>query len=549
MGGSSKPLALALLILIACDGSEAPPERTAFNMGTGAFNMGTGGFTTESYALKACPDGEMLDGIDVSKWQGSIDWSAVAADGIDFAFIRVSDGLHYQDSYFHENWSEAKAHGVVRGVYQFFRSDEDPTAQAQLLLDEMGPLEPGDLPPVCDVETADGQSAATIVDRVQTWLDVVEGALGVKPLIYTSPGVWGSIVQSGAFADYPLWVAHWGASCPTMPTGWSDWVVWQTSDNGSVAGVSGGVDTDKFNGGMAALQAFGSGDTIPPDPDPIVPPEETAIPCPIVGDGHTILEEDGPCARRIGPVYTERYTDISGHGGHAWWTAADETAPAYSEGVEWLFDFAEPGLFKVWAHIPSAIDSLSAAASYEVDHASGTTAVEVDQAAKAGDVVLLGAFNFATGAQGQSVRALDSHFGASGLRVAFDALEIGPGTLCACTEVGLVESLPCSDDGSVTRECDGCQWSEWSPCDGAAVAGGGPDAGGGAPDGLGGGEFDAATGASVHAYTSRTAVTHPSAGGCRGGSAPIWPLPLVWLSLGLLIWAQRSSRASRNATP
>lgn len=533
---SGKLLAAVSLLFTACGEMESPPDRSTFS--------------TETFALKACPDGEMLDGIDVSKWQGAIDWTAVAADGIDFAFIRVSDGLYYQDAYFQANWSEAKANGIVRGVYQFFRSDEDPVAQAQYLLDEMGPLEPGDLPPVCDVETADGQSAATIADRVQTWLDVVEGALGVKPLIYTSPGVWGSIVNSGAFSDYPLWVAHWGASCPTMPTGWTDWVVWQTSDNGSIAGISGDVDTNKFNGGMAALQAFGTEGSLPPGP-----PRETATPCVVTGQGNTIVEEDGPCSRRLGPVHPERYTDVSGHGGHAWWTAADELAPGYSEGVEWLFDFAEAGLYKVWAHVPSGLDALTPAASYEVVHAAGVTSVTVDQAANAGDVVLLGAFNFVLGADGQSVRVLDSYVDSAsqGLRVALDAVEVGPANSCACTEVGTIESLPCGGSGFITRECDGCQWSEWSACDGHGDAGGADGGSGPYPDGLSGGGPDDVTGPTVHAYTSATTVTNPSDAGCAGGSRPVTPLPwlglMAWLSLGVLRRSQRPSRAKSSATP
>ena len=437
---------------VACVTEEAPPDRRSF--------------TTTTLALSACPDGGMLDGIDVSKWQGYVDWEAVAEAGIDFAFIRVSDGLDYQDAYFQSNWSEAKAQGIVRGAYQFFRSDEDPVAQAQYLLDEMGPLEAGDLPPVCDVETADGQSPAVIAERVQTWLDVVEDALGVKPLIYTSPGVWGSIINSADFGAYPLWVAHWGASCPTMPTGWSDWIFWQTSDSGSVPGVSGNVDTNHFNGDLDALLEFAyqGGDTSP------APESESATPCPVVAEGQTLIEEDGPCARRLGALVEEAYVSVGGGSGHAWWTLADELAPAYQEGVAWLFDFELAGTYGVWAHVPAALDDLSTGAIYEISHGGDVSVVEVNLRDNAGKAVLLGTFDFSEGSAGQEVRALDSYTapGDAGKRVSFDTLELGLASYCACLEAGLVETLICSGGSEIYRECDGCSWSDWSDCPGVS---------------------------------------------------------------------------------
>ena len=208
--------------------------------------------------LKACPAGETLAGIDVSKWQGSIDWFTVASAGIEFAFIRVSDGLNTPDQYFQTNWKEARNVGIVRGVYQFFRPAQDPKKQADYLLNQMGPLLEGDLPPVIDVEVMDGQSPATIVQNMKIWLDTVENALGVKPIIYTSPGFWAKL-DTSAFGAYPLWVAHWGTNCPTMPSGWTDWVVWQTSESGTVPGIAGAVDTNLFNGSIADLKVFGFG--------------------------------------------------------------------------------------------------------------------------------------------------------------------------------------------------------------------------------------------------------------------------------------------------
>jgi hypothetical protein len=150
-----------------------------------------------------------------------------------------------------------QAAGVVRGAYQFFEPGEDPTAQANLLLQAMGPLQPGDLPPVLDMEVTGGQSAAAIVANVQTWMNVVEKATGVIPVIYTAPGFWNRSVGSTTFGANPLWVANWGVAAPTLPVGWSNWAIWQYSDTGFVPGILGQVDLDEFNGSLAELSNFG----------------------------------------------------------------------------------------------------------------------------------------------------------------------------------------------------------------------------------------------------------------------------------------------------
>src|SRR5215831_3258147 len=110
----------------------------------------------------ACADGVTVKGMDVSYYEASVDWAAAHADGIDFAFIRATDGVQYIDPKFPTYWAGAKAAGVIRGAYQFFRPAEDPIAQADLLLAKTGPYELGDLPPVIDVEVNGGLSQAGV---------------------------------------------------------------------------------------------------------------------------------------------------------------------------------------------------------------------------------------------------------------------------------------------------------------------------------------------------------------------------------------------------
>lgn len=214
----------------------------------------------DSEAVQLCADGPTVKGIDVSEFQGSVNWPAVRADGVRYAFIRVSDGTTFKDQRFAQNWAGAKSAGVLRGAYQFFRANQDPTAQAELLLASMGPLDASDLPPVLDVETANGVAGATLLAKVRTWLDVVEAKTGRKPLIYTSIGFWETLPAAPDLADYPLWVANYGVSCPHVPEEWSRWSFWQKTDTGSVAGISGGVDVNLFNGSFAELEQFRDGD-------------------------------------------------------------------------------------------------------------------------------------------------------------------------------------------------------------------------------------------------------------------------------------------------
>ena len=78
---------------------------------------------------------------------------------------------------------------------------------------------------------------ATIVANLQTWMTAVKAGTGKQPMVYTAPGWWDGNVGSSAFGSDPLWVANWGAPCPSLPTGWSNWVFWQDSDMGTVSGI------------------------------------------------------------------------------------------------------------------------------------------------------------------------------------------------------------------------------------------------------------------------------------------------------------------------
>lgn len=202
-----------------------------------------------------CSPERRLPGIDVSSYQGTVDWKRVKAAGVVFAFARVSDGLEVVDARFAENFTEMKRAGVRRGAYQYFRASVDPQAQADLIVTTVRRLGLPDLPLVADVETADGMPTEVLRERLQRWLTRVERRTRRRPIVYTSPTV-GELL-AGEFAAHPLWVAHYGVDCPTLPTGWSRWSFWQHSSDGRVPGVSGPVDLDLFAGTLAQLRRVG----------------------------------------------------------------------------------------------------------------------------------------------------------------------------------------------------------------------------------------------------------------------------------------------------
>ena len=212
--------------------------------------------------LSVCPGKTTLEGVDVSTYQGTIDWAKVKASGRAFAITRVGDGLG-GDNTFAANWAGIKSAGMVRGAYQFFRASDDPIQQADILLGKIGTPQDGDLAPTLDLEVTDGQSASVIVSKVKQWLEHVKAKTGRTPMIYTSPGFWPSVGNPDLSA-YVLWVAHWGTTCPTIPPGWNGFTFHQYSDSGSVSGISGAVDLDVFNGDQAALDKLASNNTTPP---------------------------------------------------------------------------------------------------------------------------------------------------------------------------------------------------------------------------------------------------------------------------------------------
>ena len=237
---------LCTALLLAC-GASGRPFPPGFNL-------------PASSALTDCTDAGLLPGVDVSEYDATVNWPEARDAGIVFAIARVSDGLDFPDPYFDSNWADIKSVGMIRGVYQFFEPDQDPHLQAQLLLSHIPDFGPGDLAPVIDVETLDSLDAGDAAGAVQTWVADIEGALGRRPIIYTSARVWTEFDNPPLSAD--LWVANWDVPCPAIPTTWSGpgWLFWQYSSTGTVPGLTAEpADLDRFNGSLAELETYANG--------------------------------------------------------------------------------------------------------------------------------------------------------------------------------------------------------------------------------------------------------------------------------------------------
>lgn len=213
-------------------------------------------------------------GIDVSYYQGTIDWPAVAATDIRFAVVRLSDGVGTRDSQFVRNWQESSRAGLVRGFYQYFRASAGGAAQAQLAVErlaEAGGFQSSDLPPVLDIETLDGRTAAQVAAEATIWVDAIREATGKEPIIYTGAYFWDDNGLPDSLNSQPLWTANYTTNpCPWTSDSWDRWTLWQYTDSGTVSGIAGPVDLDYFAGTLDDLQNFANA-TIAPSCEPDCP--------------------------------------------------------------------------------------------------------------------------------------------------------------------------------------------------------------------------------------------------------------------------------------
>jgi len=184
-------------------------------------------------------------GVDISKYQGDVDFKQLKAAGITYVFVKASEGNTYQDPTFVRNFAKAKQAGLTVSAYHFYESNDAPQSQLENFT-QLVTLSAGDLPPVVDIEKLHMQDDMMLTHHLQSYLSGLEKHYGVKPIIYTGLNFANQHVTE--FAQYPLWIAEYGRTQPTLPSGWSSWTFWQWSQSHTLKGIDGQVDADRFNG-------------------------------------------------------------------------------------------------------------------------------------------------------------------------------------------------------------------------------------------------------------------------------------------------------------
>jgi GH25 family lysozyme M1 (1,4-beta-N-acetylmuramidase) len=218
--------------------------KTAAYGAAGVGALGVAGLAIEgsSYALQ---------GIDVSHWQGTINWTSVRQAGKRFAFCKATEGIDFTDPRFATNWPAMKAVGILRGAYHMGRPAVDAVAQADFFYDTVRPSS-GDLPLVLDLERTDSLGQPQIRAFTEAFVARITTRMGRTPIIYTGYYFWNDMVNCPTNLGCPLWLAAWNNN-PLVPAVWSTYTFWQYSSTGSVSGISGDVDLDAFNGTKSAL--------------------------------------------------------------------------------------------------------------------------------------------------------------------------------------------------------------------------------------------------------------------------------------------------------
>ena len=236
----------------------------------------------------------IYQGIDVSSWQGNIDFASVKNSGIEIVYIKSSEGSNYIDPYFERNYQNAKANGLKVGFYHYVtaRNTEEARNQANFFARVISGKQP-DCRLAMDFESFGNLSINEINEISKVFLETLSSATNKEVLIYSNSYSARTIFSSD-LSIYPLWVANYGVSEPGGNDKWSTWVGWQYTSTGRVAGISGNVDRDEFTDGVLLS------DTIPL-PTPETPTQDNNTIIYTVKSGDTLSK----IAREYGTTVSE----------------------------------------------------------------------------------------------------------------------------------------------------------------------------------------------------------------------------------------------------
>ena len=193
-------------------------------------------------------------GLDVSQYQGDINWSDV--DSVEskfplhFVLIRATAGDDKEDTQFDANWKGAKKHNLIRGAYHYYRPNENSIEQANNFIKTVK-LRKGDLPPVLDIEQLPkNQSIDSLKVGLKRWLKKVDAHYKVKPIIYTGERYYEDFLKE-EFEGYTFWVANYNFFEENIK---DDWLFWQFTEKAVIKGINHNVDLNIYNGTPKMLE-------------------------------------------------------------------------------------------------------------------------------------------------------------------------------------------------------------------------------------------------------------------------------------------------------
>ena len=206
------------------------------------------------------PEKYPVRGVDVSAYQGKIDWKTLAEQGVFFAFIKATEGSGSVDPNFQYNYAEARGSGLRVGAYHFFSFDSGGETQAENFIRAVGPFE-GMLPPVVDVELYGEKkrhppAREDVTEQLALLLEQLENHYGMRPVLYATGRAY-ELYLAGDYEEYDIWIRN-VYFAPRLKDG-KEWTFWQYTDRGRLAGYTGEeayIDLNVFDGTEEQFAAY-----------------------------------------------------------------------------------------------------------------------------------------------------------------------------------------------------------------------------------------------------------------------------------------------------
>ncbi|GAB3566620.1 lysozyme [Spelaeicoccus albus] len=264
-------LGTALTASVAGTAAAAPADSPSHDHQMGASiraHEGTGtGAAPRALTVQPQMAKNQTPGLDVSHWQGSVNWKSVASNGAKFAYIKATEGSSYRDPKFNSNYTGSYNAGLIRGAYHYARPDSSSgAAQAKFFVAHGGgwSKDGKTLPGALDVEYGSasqggncyGKSKSQMAKWIKNFTKTYKAKTSRDAVIYTSTSWWKQCVGTSAklASSNPLWIARYNSSIGALPSNWNVHTIWQYDDSGSFPG-----DQDKFNGSLSRVKALANG--------------------------------------------------------------------------------------------------------------------------------------------------------------------------------------------------------------------------------------------------------------------------------------------------